>query len=90
MLLWQKYLQNGTWERRSESGTEANYDMADGQVNNQKKAVEKTEKPTSNRPRKRTSVIRKLHEKQIAIAKRSGKPVPRYLEQQMVQERSRK
>ena len=73
-----------------ESGTEANYDMVDGQVNNQKKAVEKAQKPTSNRPKKRTSVIRKLHEKQIAIAKRSGKPVPRYLEQQMVQERSRK
>lgn len=34
MLLWQKYLQNGTWERRSESGTEANYDMVDGRVNN--------------------------------------------------------
>lgn len=32
MLLWQKYLQNGTWERRSESGTEANYDTVDGRV----------------------------------------------------------
>ena len=87
---YQKFFQNGMYERSHESGTEANYDMVDGQVNNQKKAVEKAQKPTSNRPKKRTSVIRKLHEKQIAIAKRSGKPVPRYLEQQMVQERSRK
>ena len=88
--LYQKYFQNGMYERSHESGTEANYDMVDGQVNNQKKAVENAQKPTSNRPKKRTSVIRKLHEKQIAIARRSGKPVPRYLEQQMVQERSRK
>lgn len=90
MELYQKYFQNGMYERSHESGTEANYDMVDGQVNKQKKAVEKAQKPTSNRPKKRTSVIRKLHEKQIAIAKRSGKPVPRYLEQQMVQKRSRK
>lgn len=90
MELYQKYFQNGMYERSHESGTEANYDMVDGQVNNQKKAVEKVQKPKSNHPKKRTSVIRKLHEKQIAIAKRSGKPVPRYLEQQMVQERSRK
>ena len=90
MELYQKYFQNGMYERSHESGTEANYDMVDGQVNNQKKAVEKAQKSVSNRPKKRTSVIRKLHEKQIAIAKRSGKPVPRYLEQQMVQERSRK
>ena len=90
MELYQKYFQNGMYERSHESGTEANYDMVDGQVNNQKKVVEKAQKPVSNRPKKRTSVIKKLHEKQIAIAKRSGKPLPRYLEQQMVQERSRK
>ena len=88
--IWQKYYVNGEYLRAAESGGEANYDMVDGQVNNQKKAVEKAQKSLSNRPKKRTSVIRKLHEKQIAIAKRSGKPVPRYLEQQMVQERSRK
>ena len=88
--LYQKYFQNGMYERSHESGTEANYDMVDGQVNNQKKAAEKIQKPVNNRPKKRTSVIKKLHEKQIAIAKRSGKPVPRYLEQQIEQERSRK
>ena len=86
--LYQKYFQNGMYERSHESGTEANYDMVDGQVNNQKKAAEKIQEPVNNRPKKRTSVIKKLHEKQIAIAKRSGKPVPRYLEQQMAQERS--
>ena len=74
------------YERSHESGTEANYDMVDGQVNNQKKATEKIQYPVAKRPKKRTSVIRKLHEKQIAIVKRSGKPVPRYLEQQMEQE----
>lgn len=82
--------QNGMYERSHESGTEANYDMVDGLVNNQKKAVEKIQNPAAKRPKKRASVIKKLHEKQIAIAKRSGKPVPRYLEQQIAQERSRK
>lgn len=88
--LYQKYFQNGMYERSHESGTEANYDMVDGQVNNQKKDAEIKQNPAAKRPKKRTSVIKKLHEKQIAIAKRSGKPVPRYLEQQMAQERSRK
>lgn len=88
--IYQKYFQNGMYERSHESGTEANYDMIDGQVNNQKKAEEKIQNPVDKRPKKRTSVIKKLHEEQIAIAKRSGKPVPRYLEQQMAQERSRK
>lgn len=87
MELYQKYFQNGMYERSHESGTEANYNMIDGQVNNQKN---KKQQQVVNRPKKRTSVIKKLHEKQIAIAKRSGKPVPRYLEQQIVQERTRK
>lgn len=88
--LYQKFFQNGMYERSHESGPEANYDMVDGQVNNQKKAAEQIQNPSAKRPEKRTSVIKKLHEKQITIAKRSGKPVPRYLEQQMEQERSRK
>ena len=92
MLIWQKYLQNGTWERRSESGTEANYDMVDGRVNNhpvgQKPVEKEPEKQKSEiqpkrkkKPKKRTSVIRRLHQKQIDIAKRSGKPVPMYLQE---------
>ena len=39
------------------------------------------------KPKKRMSVIKRLREKQIAIAKRSGKPLPKYLEQQMVREK---
>ena len=38
---YQKFYQNGTYERSRESGTEANYDMVDGLVNNQKKNLEK-------------------------------------------------
>ena len=87
----QKYYQNGTYERSRESGTEANYDMVDGCVNNEKKvAVQPIQTMDAKKPKKRTSVIKKLHEKQIAIAKKSGKPVPKYLEQQMEAERSRK
>ena len=87
---WQKFFENGHYERSWESGMEVNYDAIDGCVNHQKddpgKAL-KEPKDQPARPRKKTSVIRKLHQKQIAIAKRSGKPIPRYLEQQMVREK---
>ena len=88
LLIWQKYLQNGTWERRSESGTEANYDMIDGRVNNQPKDKQASiRQPGNKKKKKRVSVIRRLHQKQIDIAKRSGKPVPMYLQEA---ERNRK
>lgn len=45
---YQKFYQNGTYERSRESGTEANYDMVDGLVNNQKKNQEKTSDASSN------------------------------------------
>lgn len=71
--------------------------MVDGLVNNQKKNSEKTfdarsNKQTSrrqqdNKPKKRRSVIKRLHQKQIAIARRSGKPIPRYLDQEMERKR---
>lgn len=87
---WQKFFENGHYERSWESGMEVNYDAIDGCVNHQKddpgKAL-KEPKVQPARSRKKTSVIRKLHQKQIAIAKRSGKPIPRYLEQQMVREK---
>ena len=35
-------------------------------------------------------ILKKLREKQVAIAKKSGRPVPKYLEQQIGQERARK
>ena len=92
---YQKFFENGSYERCWESGTEGNYNMVDGQVNNLKKAEEeRTEKKSASRtkqlkkkPKKRESVIRRLREKQIAIAVKSGKPVPRYWEQEMERRR---
>ena len=94
---YQKFYQNGTYERSRESGTEANYDMVDGLVNNQKKNQEKTSDASSNnqtsrnqqdgKSKKRRSVIKRLHQKQIAIARRSGKPIPKYLDQEMERKR---
>ena len=39
------------------------------------------QKPPPAKKKKKESVIKKLHQKQIAIAIRSGKPVPKYLDQ---------
>ena len=71
----EKCLMNGTYERARESGTEQNYDMIDGCVNN-----------VSKKPRRiggRWSVLDRLHIKQ---AERKQKEQP----QQQQQERSRK
>ena len=93
---YQKFFENGTYERSWESGTEGNYNMIDGQVNNLKYAEEKkterkpaqrTEQSLKKKPKKRESVIKRLREKQIAIAVKSGKPVPRYLELEMERRR---
>ena len=94
---YQKFYQNGTYERSRESGTEANYDMVDGLMNNHKKNPEKISDTRSNKqtprnqqdgkPKKRRSVIKRLHQKQIAIARRSGKPIPKYLDQEMERKR---
>lgn len=89
---YQKFFENGTYERSWESGTEGNYNMVDGQVNNlksaegkrvERKPVQRPEQSSKKKPKKRESVIKRLREKQIAIAVKSGKPVPRYLEQDM-------
>ena len=106
---WQKCYENGEYLRSAESGTEANYDMIDGRVNNSVKSKEKgadkanesreeadiePAKPVagkqSNKPKRKGSVIKKLREKQVAIAVRDGKPVPKYLQQAISQERSRR
>lgn len=94
---YQKFYQNGTYERSRESGIEANYNMIDGIVNNQKKRPEKISDTQSKKgisqtqqkgkPKKRQFVIKRLHQKQIAIARRSGKPIPRYLDQEMERKR---
>lgn len=90
---YQKYYQNGTYERSRESGTEANYDMVDGVVNNQRENQDRLSDTHSNKkhsqnqrdhvPKKRKSVLKRLREKQIAIAVKSGKPIPKYLDQEM-------
>ena len=85
--LWQKAYENGHYERSWESGMEVNYDAIDGCVNHQKDHPGKALPDLEKKPKKRMSVIKRLREKQIAIAKRSGKPLPKYLEQQMVREK---
>ena len=94
---YQKYYQNGTYERSRESGTEANYDMVDGVVNNQRENQDRLSDTHSNKkhsqnqrdhvPKKRKSVLKRLREKQIAIAVKSGKPIPKYLDQEMERKR---
>ena len=72
----QKFLENGTAERAKESGTEQNYNMIDGCVNNNPK-----------KPRiigNRISVLDRLH---IKLEERKQKSQP---QQQQQQERSRK
>lgn len=85
--LWQKAYENGHYERSWESGMEVNYDAIDGCVNLQKDHPGKAFPDVEKKPKKRVSVVKKLWEKQIAIAKRTGRPVPKYLEQQMVREK---
>lgn len=80
-------------ERNCESGTEANYNMIDGCVNNLKEDEVSSAShrgQEEKKQKKKTSVLKKLREKQIAIAKKCGRPVPKYLEQQIGQERIRK
>ena len=54
------------------------------------KADIKMSKVVATKPKRRGSVIKKLREKQVAIAVRDGKPVPKYLQQAISQERSRR
>lgn len=87
---YQKFYENGTFERSRESGTEANYDMVDGLVNNEKKQANAKETVRTDhnvKPKKRRSVIKRLREKQIAIAVKSGKPIPKYLDQEIERKR---
>ena len=87
---YQKFYENGTFERSRESGTEANYDMVDGLVNNEKKQANAKDTVRTDydvKPKKRRSVIKRLREKQIAIAVKSGKPIPKYLDQEIERRR---
>ena len=66
-------------------------------MNNQKRNQEKVSDTHLNKkhsqnqrdhlPKKRRSVIKRLREKQIAIAVKSGKPIPKYLDQEMERKR---
>ena len=58
---WQKSYQNGEYIRSAESGEEANYNMVDGLHNNRKKR---------KKGKKRRSVLKRLHEKQMEVARR--------------------
>ena len=76
LLHHQKFLENGTAERAKESGTEQNYNMIDGCVNNNPKKPRIIEN--------RISVLDRLH---IKLEERKQKSQP---QQQQQQERSRK
>ncbi len=58
---WQKSYQNGECIRSAESGEEANYNMVDGLHNNRRKR---------KKGKKRRSVLKRLHEKQVEVARR--------------------
>lgn len=64
---YQKYYENGEYLRSAEITEEQNYNMIDGRINNQKK------KPVFTDPKKRPSVLKRLHQKQDELAKRYGK-----------------
>lgn len=65
---WQKAFENGEYLRAAEMTEEQNYSFIDGRINNLPTKREKAGK--------RSSVLKRLHEKQAAIAARSGKPMP--------------
>ena len=74
---WQKSYQNGEYIRSAESGEEANYNMVDGLHNNRRKR---------KKGKKRKSVLKRLHEKQMEVARRDRK-LPQQELPQAVQER---
>lgn len=78
---WQKAFENGEYLRAAEMTEEQSYSFIDGRINNLP--------PKKEKEGKRPSVLKRLHEKQAAIAVRSGKLAPQMgLEQEA--ERNRK
>ena len=73
---WQKSYQNGEYIRSAESGEEANYNMVDGLHNNRKKRKKR---------KKRRSVLKRLNEKQLEVARRE-KRFPKQELAQVIQE----
>lgn len=78
---WQKSFENGEYLRAAEMTEEQNYSFIDGRMNNMPFQKDKDGK--------RPSVLKRLREKQAAIAVRSGKPVPQMTMEQEA-ERNRK
>ena len=73
---WQKSYQNGEYIRSAESGDEANYNMIDGIHNNRRKQKKR---------KKRRSVLKRLHEKQLDVARRE-RTLPQQALPQVMQE----
>jgi len=78
---WQKFYENGEYLRSVESAEEQNYSFVGGSRNNLKQPKQKSNE--------RESVLKKLHDKQAAIALRSGKAAPQAMMEQEAQ-RNRK
>lgn len=76
---WQKSYQNGEYIRSAESGEEANYNMVDGLHNNRRKR---------KKGKKHRSVLKRLHEKQMEVARREKK-LPQQELSQIMQEYER-
>ena len=70
---YQKFYQNGTYERSRESGIEANYNMIDGIVNNQKKRPEKISDTQSKKGISQTQQKGKTQETAICNQTSSSK-----------------
>lgn len=79
---WQKSYQNGEYIRSAESGEESNYNMVDGLHNNRKKR------------KKRRSVLKRLHEKQMEVVRREGKhpqqELPRAMQEREIERKPKK
>ncbi|MBC5744894.1 DUF4316 domain-containing protein [Lachnospiraceae bacterium MD308] len=76
---WQKYMENGEYLRSSEIEEEQNYNMIDGRRNNMSPKNKKG----------RTSVLKKLRQKQVEIARRSGKAAPQMAEEEDMERRQK-
>ena len=82
---WQKSYQNGEYIRSVESGEEANYNMVDGLHNNHRKR---------KKGKKRRSVLKRLHEKQLEVARREKKlpqqELPQIMQEQEIERKPKK
>ena len=81
---WQKSYQNGEYIRSAESGEEANYNMIDGLHNNRSKR---------KKGKKRRSVLKRLHEKQMEVARRERKlpeqNLPQVMQEQEIERKQK-